>query len=203
MLMHCIIFAFSQCFMHLDVCFYVENLCADRITLGWAHDVFFLYTSHAHALFMHTYLFFLIFGTLCWWCFSVCLPFLSLSLSLSLSHIVRAWHPSTKLLCPRTLSFLGHHVLILLLFLSGSAMWRPVKTSLRTSPNMAFIQNAMWFYRTFPILLYLLSFTVGVRNLYGRYLWVVPSWPYRSFTLICLVLILLCLDLLLLFEVHV
>ena len=34
MLMHCITFAFSQCFMHLDVCFYVQNLCAGRIGLG-------------------------------------------------------------------------------------------------------------------------------------------------------------------------
>ena len=34
MLMHCITFAFSQYFMHLDVCFYVGNFCASRIGLG-------------------------------------------------------------------------------------------------------------------------------------------------------------------------
>ena len=196
--MHCIIFAFSQCFMHLDVCFYVENLCADRITLGWAHDVFFLYTSHAHALFMHTYLFFLIFGTLYWWCFSICLP-----LSLFLSWIVYAWHPSAKLLHPRTLFVTGHHLLILLLFLSGSMMRRLVRTSGRTSPNVAFIRNAAWLYRIFLILLYLLSFIVEVGNLYVKYPWVVLPWSYRSFTPICTVLILLCHGLLLLFEVHV
>ena len=116
------------------------------IGLHWAEPMmFFFFTRHMlmHCSCIHTfsfsYLVLFVDGVFLF----VSLSSLSLSLSLSLSHIVRAWHPSTKLLCPRTLSFLGHHVLILLLFLSGSAMRRPVKTSLRTSPNMAFIQNAM------------------------------------------------------------
>ena len=127
----------------------------------------------------------------------------SLSHSLSLSRIVCVWHLGAKLLCPETLYVLWHHLLILLLFLSGFVMRRPVRNSWRTSPNVAFIWNATRFYRTFPILLYPLSFRSGVRNLHVRYPWVVPPWSYRSFTLICTVLILLCLDLLLRFKVHV
>ena len=72
-------------------------------------------------------------------CFS---PSLSLSLSLSLSRIVWAWHPSAKLLCPEILFILGHHLLILLLFMSSSMMRMPISTSRRTSPNVAFIRNA-------------------------------------------------------------
>ena len=67
---------------------------------------------------------------------------LSLSLSLSLSRIVWTWHPSAKLLCPETLFISRHHLLILLLFMSSSMMRIPVSTSRRTSPNVAFIQNA-------------------------------------------------------------
>ena len=53
---------------------------------------------------------------------------MSLSLSLSLSWIVRVWHPSTKLLRPRTLFVPGHHRLIPLLFLSGFVMIKSVRT---------------------------------------------------------------------------
>ena len=118
--------------MHLDVCFYVENLCAGRIGLGWAHDEFF-FTRHMlmHCSCIHTFSFSYL---LCWLCFS-----LSLSLSLSLSRILYTWHPSAKLLHPETLFISEHHLLILLLFLSGSMMRRPIRTSRRTSPNMAFI----------------------------------------------------------------
>ena len=123
--------------------------------------------------------------------------------SLSLSRIVCAWHPSAKLLRLGTLFIPGHLRLILLLFMFGSMMRRPIRTFQRTSPNVAFIRNAAWFYWIFPILLYPLSFTFGVRNLYVRYPWVVPPWSYRSFTLICMNLIILCLGLLLMFEVHV
>ena len=63
---------------------------------------------------------------------------LSLSLFLSLSRIFCAWHPSSKL-HPETLFISEHHLLILLLFLSSSMMRRPIRTSWRTSPNMAFI----------------------------------------------------------------
>ena len=68
-----------------------------------------------------------------------CVDCVSLSLSLSLSRILYTWHPSAKLLHPETLFISEHHLLILLLFLSGSMMRRPIRTSRRTSPNMAFI----------------------------------------------------------------
>ena len=91
------------------------------------------------------------------WCFSV-----SLSLSLSLSQIVCTWDPSTKLLCLKILFVPGHLLPTLLHFMLGSVMRMPVKTSWRTSPNVAFIQNATLSYQTSPILLYPLSFTVRV-----------------------------------------
>ena len=54
------------------------KLCADRFGLGWTHDAI----SFAYHMFMHfsciRTLSFLSFGTLLWWCFSICLP-LSLS----------------------------------------------------------------------------------------------------------------------------
>ena len=122
-----------------------------------------------------------------------------LSLSLSLSLIVYAWHPSIKLLHLETLFVLRHHLLLILfLFMSSSVMRRPVKTSHRTSPDMVFIWSATWFYWIFPILIYQLSFTGRDGNLYVRYPWVVPLWSYRSSTPICTVLIRLYLILLLL-----
>ena len=63
MIMHCILFEFSQCFMHLNVCLYVENCVL--IGLDWVEPMMqFFYISHVHAFFMHTYPFFLSFGTL-------------------------------------------------------------------------------------------------------------------------------------------
>ena len=84
MTMHCIPLAFSQCFMHLDVCLYVEILCAVRIGLGWTHDVNFFFHITCSCTFLHTYHFNSFFWYLLWWCFSVSLP-LSLSFSFSLS----------------------------------------------------------------------------------------------------------------------
>ena len=77
------------------------------------------------------------------------------------------------------------------------------KETRRTSPQVVFIRNAAWFYRTFLILLYPLSFTVRDGNLCVRYLWVVPLWSFRSSTPICIVSIPLYLNLLRAFEVHV
>ena len=178
------------------------KLCAVRFGLGWTRDAISFSTSHVHAFFMHMYHFFSIF--LCWVVimFSVSLP-LSLSLSLSLSRIVCAWHPSANLLRLGTLFVPGHLLLIPLLFMFGSVMRRSVRTSRRTSPNMVFIRNAMWFYRTFPILLYPLSFIVRDGNLYMRYPWDVPPWSYKSSTPICMVLIPLYLNLLRRCKVHV
>ena len=61
MIKHCIPLAFPQCFMHLDVCLFVEN----RVLLGldWVEPMmqFSFSVSHVHAYFMHTYPFFSIF----------------------------------------------------------------------------------------------------------------------------------------------
>ena len=166
--MHCIPFSFSQCFAFRCV-FICWKLCADRFGLGWTHDaIFFEYHMFMHFSCICT-LSFLSFDTLLWWCFSVCLP-------LSFFRIVSAWHPSANPLRLGTLFIPGHLPLILLLFTFSFVMRRFVKTSRRTSPNVAFIRNAAWFYRTFLILLHPLSFTVGDGNLYMIYPWVVPLW---------------------------
>ena len=157
----------------------------------------------ARHMFMHfscTHILSFPFFSLLWWCFSVCLP---LSLSLSLSWIDSAWHPSAIPLPLRTLFILGHLLLILLLFMFSSLMKRPKRTSRRTSPHVVFIQSATWFYWTFMILLYPLSFTIGDGNLYVRYPWVVLPWSFRSSTPRCMVLIPLYLSLLCAFKVHI
>ena len=135
--MHCIPFAFSKCFMHLDVCLYVENCVL--IDLDWVKPMmqFFFYISHVHAFFMYTYHFFSIF----WYSIVMVLFCLSPSLSLFPSQIVYAWHPNTNSLRLGTLFVPGHLPLILLLFTFGSMMRRPVRTSRRTSLNVAFTQN--------------------------------------------------------------
>ena len=150
---------------------------------------------------MYTYHFFSIF----WYSIVMVLFCLShsLSLSLSLSLIVYTWHRSINLLHLGTLFVLGHLPLILLFFMFGSLMRRLDRTSRRTSPIVAFIRNVAWFYWTFPILIYPLSFIVRDGNLYVRYLWVVPPWSYRSSTPICTVSIPLYLGLLRKFKVHV
>ena len=151
------------------MCFFVETLCASRFGLGWAHDDIFV-ACHMIMRYscIRTFLF-LPFGTICW----LVLFCLSLSLSLSLSDSLRM-DPSTKLLCLGTLFIPGHHHLIPFLFLSGSVMIKPVRTFRRTSPNVAFIQNATLSYQTSPILLFRLSYIGEVRNLFVRYPWVVP-----------------------------
>ena len=164
--MHCITFAFSQCFMHYRCVFICWNLCAVKIGFGWNHDAIFF----ALHMLMHFHIWYSL-----WWCFSVCLP-------LSLFRIVCAWQLKANLLHLGTLFILGHLPLILLLFMFGSVMRRPVKTSQRTSPNMAFNRNIAWFYQTFPILLYPLSFIVGDGNLYVRYSWDVPPWSFKRST---------------------
>ena len=148
--MHCITFAFSQCFMH-----YSWNLCAIRIGLGWTHDViFFAHNMLMHISCIHTF-YFPFLGYTLWWYFSACF-----SLSIFLSLIICTWHPSANPLRLRTLFILGHLLLILIHFTFGFVIRRPKKTSWRTSPNVVFIRRAAWFYRIFPILFYALLFTV-------------------------------------------
>ena len=88
--------------------------------------------------------------------------FLSLSLSLALVCTIAPKRKSTH---PRTLSILGHLLLLLLtlhLLIYGSVMMKPKRTSRRTFVDEAFIRNAMSFCQTFPTLTYPLSFIVGV-----------------------------------------
>ena len=178
--------------------FYVETLCACRFGLGWAYDDI----SVAHHMIMHFScihtIIFSLFGITVDWSFSVCF-----SLSLPLSRTVCAWHLSANSFRPGTLFVLGHLLLTLLHSMSSSVMIKPAKTFQRTSPNVGFIRNAMLSYQTSLIPLFPLSFIVGVRSLFVRSRWVVPSWSYRSFTLICTDLIILYLISSLLFEVSV
>ena len=97
-------------------------------------------------------------------------------LSLSLSRIDWAWHLSENLLRLGILLVLGLLLFFLFpLFTFGSEMGRPNRISLRTFRNVAFIRSAMLFRRTFPTLLSLWSFVLGVGNLFVRYPWGVSS----------------------------
>ena len=99
-----------------------------------------------------------------------CVFSLSLSLSLSLSQINYVWHLSANPLRLETLLVPGLLLLILLfpLFMFGSVMGRPNKTSLRTFRNVAFIWSAMLFCWTFLTLLSLWSFGLEAGNLFVR-----------------------------------
>ena len=172
------IFTMFHAFRYVFICW---KLCDDRFGLGWTHNAIFF----AYHMFMH-------FSCICTIFFSIysvvmVLFCLSPSPFLSLSRIVFAWHPNANPFCLGTFFILGHLPLILLLFTFSSMIRKPVRTSWRTSPNVVFIRNAAWFYRTFLILLYPLSFIVGDGNLYVRYPWVVPPWSYESSTPICMV----------------
>ena len=171
--------------------YYVEILCADRIGVGCAHDVFIV-TCH---IFMHfscirTIPFLLIDINYVWYfCVCVCVC-VCLSLSLSLSQLVCSWHlKRANILCPRTLSIPGHHFLPLLILpplMSGSMMIKPVRTFMRTFHNEAFIRNVKSSYRTFSILTFPLSSTVRVGSHYVASRSLVPLWSYRSFTPTCM-----------------
>ena len=162
------------------------------VGLDWAKPMMFLllyvtcsYIFHAYVPLFSIFFILNLFGTLL---------LVSLSLSLSLSRLVCAWHLNASLLCPGTLFVPGQHlVLILLLLLSGSMMINPIKTFQRTFLDPTFIQNAKSLFRTFPILTFPLSFTVGVGSLYMTTRSLVPLWSYRSSTPICTTLITLYL----------
>ena len=159
--MHCIPLAFSQCFMHLDVCLFVENCVL--LGLDWVEPMMQLLLARhmlMHISCIRTLSFlFLALCCDCVFCFST---------SLSLSDRPRI-APSANPLCLGTLFVPGHLFQILLLFTFGSMMRMPIRTSRRTFLNAVFIQSTTWFYRTFSILLYLMSFTLEDGNLSVRY----------------------------------
>ena len=179
---------------------YVELLCAVRFGLGWAHDSFFVCMSHVHAfscirIFISLYSYILM--CLVLFCVSLFLP-------LSLFRLVASCHLNENPLYPRTLFVLGHPLLLLTLHLLmyGSVMMKLERTFRRNFVDEAFIRNTKSSYRIFPILTYLLSFTVGVGGHYVISQSLVPPWSYKSFTSICMESILLYLISSLAFEIR-
>ena len=149
--------------MHLDVCLIIGT-CAGRFGLVLPMMQVIFCTSHVHAYFMRTYPFISLFLVV------MCFLSLSLSLPLSLTQINYVWHLSANPLRLETLLVPGLLLLILLfpLFMFGSVIGRPNKTSLRTFRNVAFIRSAMLFCWTFLTLLSLWSFGLEAGNLFVR-----------------------------------
>ena len=181
-------------------------LCAGMIGLGWAHDAI---TIAYHILMhFHAYVLYILYILIYLNCFGT---FLIVSFSPpppvphSLVYVNASWLLNISLLRPGTFFVPGHLLLrlILLPHTFGSVMRRPKWTSMRTSLDKAFIQNAKSFCWTSLTLTYPLSFTVEVGShcVTSRSL-VHPCWS-RSFTPTCMDLIIQYLFLLLAFEVHV
>ena len=175
-------------------------LCAGRIGLGWAYDVFTI----AYHMFMHSHAYVLSFHyILIYFC---CLGLFWLFLSPFLSSVYVSlflWHPNVNLLRPRTLLVPGHPLLLnLLLHTSGFVMRRLNRTFLRTFLDEAFILNAKSSCQTSPTLTFPLSFTVGNGNhcVMSRS-HIHPCWS-RSFTSTCMDLIFQYISSLLAFEVR-
>jgi len=126
----------------LDVCLLYWNDVFWLDWIGLSPWCFYCCMSHAHAFFMHTYLFFYLINSNLCWCFSA-------YLSLSFFWLVALWHLNISLLRLGTLFVLGHLLLILPPLTFGSVMRRPVRTSRRTFQDAAFIRNAKSSYRTF------------------------------------------------------
>ena len=170
------------------------KLCASRFGLGFNQwcNLFLAYHLFIHISCIRT-LSFLFLDCDC-----------DLFLSLSLFQIDCTWHPSANLLRLRTLLVLGLLLLLIPfpLFMFGSMMGRPSRTSLRTFRNVAFIRSAMSFCRTFLTFLYPVSFGLGDGNFFVRYPWGALSCLYKIFIPIYTVLIPLYLGLPRHFEVH-
>ena len=82
MLMHCITFAFWQCFMHYRCVFYILEPCVP-VRLDWAETMMHFSLHATWSCIVYAYIpFHFLCDTICWWCF-----FASLSLSHSL-HMV-------------------------------------------------------------------------------------------------------------------
>ena len=202
--MHCITFAFKQCFMHYRCVVNMLKWCV-LVGLDWAEPwCFYFCMSHVHAFFMHTYQF-------CLYHFDIKLfgaflfaP-LSLSLFLSLS-LVALWHLNEYSPHSETLFVLGHLLLlfplILLHLTFDSVMIKPVRTFRRTFLNAAFIQNTKSSFRIFSILTFPLSSTVGVGSHCVASRSLALMWSYMSFTPTCMDSTIQYLTLSLAFKVH-
>ena len=176
--------------------YFVASMYADRIGVGWAHDVF----TFACHMFIHfscictNYVsIFLILNYLVLFC-------LSLSLSLFLL-LVALWHLSKNLLHPRTLFILRHLTMILLLHTISFVMIKPVTTFWRTLHDVAFVRNTKSSYWIFPILTFPLSSIVRVGSHCVASRSLALPWSYKSFTPTCTDLNTLYLNLSLAFRV--
>ena len=146
--------------------------------------------SHVYAFFMHTYhFFFFIFILLILICVSTFLfvpLFLSFFLSISCSMAPKrkstpSWNPLRSGAASSFVDFALSHV-----------RFHDEKASTDFLENFsweAFIWNAKSFYWTFPILTFPLSSTVGVGSHCMASRSLVSLWSYRSFTPICMDLI--------------
>ena len=152
---------YNNIFMHYRCVLYLLQCCV-LVGLDWAKPMMHLFLHVTCHMFMHSHayvpsiLYILIY--LLFWYFSDCLP-----LFLSFFHLVASWNLNENLFRPRILFVLGHLLPLTPLHLTfGSMMRRLVRTSRRTFPDEAFIRNAKSFYRTSPILIYPLLFTVEI-----------------------------------------
>ena len=176
---------------------YVEMMCAGRIGLNWAHDVFIVVCQMLMHFSCIRTLFFL-----SYWYWSLLVLFCLSPPSLSLSRLIALWHLNVSLLHPETFFISGHLLLILHPLTFGSMMRRLVRTSRRTFRDTTFIQNAKSSYQTFPILTFPLSSTVGVGSHFVASRSLLPLWSYKSFTLTWTDLIIMYLISSLAFEVR-
>ena len=163
--------------------YYVEMICAGRFGLGWAHGTF-IFACHMfmHFSYIHTFIYLYFDIDLCW-CFSTCFFLSSFLLLVALWHLIGNLFRLRTFFVPRHLLLLP--LLILLHLMIGSVMIKPARTFRRTSHDVAFIRNAKSFYRTFLILTFPLSSTVGVGSHCVASRSPVLPWSYMSFTLTC------------------
>ena len=180
---------------------YVEMMCAGRIGLGWAHDVF-TFTCHMimHFSCIRTIFFFTLLILICVGTFLFVPLSLSLSLSLLVSSSTAPKHksaPSWNLIHSEASTFdsTPSHIQF--------HDEKPVRTSRRTFHDVAFIRNAKLSYQTFLILISPLLSIVGDESHFVVSQSLVPLWSYRSFTLTGTDLIILYLISSLAFEVRV
>ena len=133
----------------IDVCLYVETCVL--LGLDWVEPMMHFSLHVTCSCIVHAYVPFH---------FHIWYSLLMVFFCFSLSLIVCAWHPCAKPLHLGTF-FVSGLLLLIILFTFGFVMRRLIRTSQRTSLNVAFIWNTAWFYWTFLILLYPLSFIVG------------------------------------------
>ena len=142
--------------------YFVALLCAGWFALGEPMMHLNLHVTCSCILMCLYILIYLLFGTLR-------IVSLSFFLSFPLTLVV-SWHLSVSLLRPETFFVPGHLLLLFyltpLLPTSGSVIRRSNRTSLRTSHDATFIQNAKSFCQTSLTLTCPLSSTVGVGSHY-------------------------------------